>query len=90
MKTMTKYQLEHFKDKVKNKFAPMIEEADLSLRKIVADLTESAEKKLSDKIGATQIIKDLEEAEADHISAMKKARTFFTKNNSGAKTKPRL
>ena len=80
MKTMTKYQLEHFKTKVKNKFAPMIEEADLSLRKIVADLTESAEKKLSDKIGATQIIKDLEEAEADHIAAMKKARTFFTKN----------
>ena len=77
---MTKYQLEHFKTKVKNKFAPMIEEADLSLRKIVADLTESAEKKLSDKIGATQIIKDLEEAEADHIAAMKKARTFFTKN----------
>ena len=80
MKTMTKYQLEHFKTKVKNKFAPMIEEADLSLRKIVADLTESAEKKLSDKIGATQIIKDLEEAEANHIAAMKKARTFFTKN----------
>ena len=61
MKTMTKYQLEHFKTKVKNKFAPMIEEADLSLRKIVADLTESAEKKLSDKIGATQIIKDLDQ-----------------------------
>jgi len=80
MKAMTKYQLEHFKTKVKNKFAPMIEEVDLSLRKIVADMTESAEKKLSDKIGATEIIKDLEEAEADHIKAMKKARTFFTKN----------
>ena len=80
MKAMTKYQLEHFKTKVKDKFAPMIEEVDLSLRKIVADMTESAEKKLSDKIGATEIIKDLEEAEADHIKAMKKARTFFTKN----------
>jgi hypothetical protein len=60
MKAMTKYQLEHFKTKVKTKFAPMIEEVDLSLRKIVADMTESAEKKLSDKIGATEIIKDLE------------------------------
>ena len=80
MKAMTKYQLEHFKTKVKDKFAPMIEEVDLSLRKIVADMTESAEKKLSDKIGATEIIKDLEEAEAEHIKAMKKARTFFTKN----------
>jgi len=80
MKAMTKYQLEHFKDKVKSKFAPMIEEADLSLRKIVADMTESAEKKLSDKIGATEIIKDLLDAEAEHIKAMKKARTFFTKN----------
>ena len=80
MKAMTKYQLEHFKDKVKSKFAPMIEEADLSLRKIVADMTESAEKKLSDKIGATEIINLLEDAEAEHIKAMKKARTFFTKN----------
>ena len=80
MKAMTKYQLEHFKDKVKSKFAPMIEEADLSLRKIVADMTESAEKKLSDKIGATEIINLLEDAEAEHVKAMKKARTFFTKN----------
>tara|TARA_Y100000593_G_C4120306_1_gene242329 strand:- start:42 stop:614 length:573 start_codon:yes stop_codon:yes gene_type:complete len=80
MKAMTKYQLEHFKTKVKHKFAPMIEEVDLSLRKIVADMTESAEKKLSDKIGATEIIKDLLDAEAEHIKAMKKARTFFTKN----------
>jgi hypothetical protein len=80
MKAMTKYQLEHFKTKVKDKFAPMIEEVDLSLRKIVADMTESAEKKLSDKIGATEIINLLEEAEAEHIKAMKKARTFFTKN----------
>ena len=80
MKAMTKYQLEHFKTKVKDKFAPMIEEVDLSLRKIVADMTESAEKKLSDKIGATEIINLLEDAEAEHIKAMKKARTFFTKN----------
>ena len=58
----------------------MIEEVDLSLRKIVADMTESAEKKLSDKIGATEIINLLEDAEAEHIKAMKKARTFFTKN----------
>ena len=80
MKALTKYQLGHFQTKVKHKFAPMIEEADLSLRKIVADMTESAEKKLSDKIGATEIINLLEDAEAEHIKAMKKARTFFTKN----------
>ena len=79
MKAMTKYQLEHFKNKVKSKFAPMIEEVDLSLRKIVADMTESAEKKLSDKIGATEIINLLEDAETEHIKAMKKARTFFKK-----------
>ena len=34
MKAMTKYQLEHFKTKVKDKFAPMIEEVDLSLLSI--------------------------------------------------------
>ena len=80
MKAMTKYQLEHFKNKVRDKFKPMIEDVDLSLRKIVADMTESAEKKLSDKIGATEIIKLLDDAEAEHLRAMKKARTFFTKN----------
>ena len=50
MKAMTKYQLEHFKRKVQDKFEPLIDEANLTLRKTVADMTASAEKKLAQKL----------------------------------------
>ena len=50
MKAMTKYQLEHFKRKVQQKFEPLIDEANLTLRKTVADMTASAEKKAGSKI----------------------------------------
>ena len=49
-KYMTKYQLEHLKSRVKNEIKPLIEEAELLRRSVVADMTASAEKKLSKKI----------------------------------------
>ena len=61
MKAMTKYQLEHFKNKVRDKFAPLIDEAQLTLRKTVADLTAAAEKKLSNKLNISDDIKQLKE-----------------------------
>ena len=48
-KYMTKYQLEHLKSRVKNEIKPLIEEAELLRRSVVADMTASAEKKLSKK-----------------------------------------
>ena len=54
MKAMTKYQLEHFKNKVRDKFAPLIDEAHLTMRKTVADMTATAEKKLALKLGITE------------------------------------
>ena len=51
-KYMTKYQLEHLKSRVKNEIKPLIEEAELLRRSVVADMTASAEKKLSKKIKA--------------------------------------
>ena len=53
---MTKYQLEHFKSKVQDKFSPLIDEAQLTLRKTVADLTAAAEKKLSNKLNISDDI----------------------------------
>ena len=46
----TKYQLEHLKKRINNEIDPLIEQAELSVKSIVADLTESAELKLAKKI----------------------------------------
>ena len=43
-KTMTKYQLDHFRDKVKRQFNPMIEEAELLVKQ---DKTEATDKAVS-------------------------------------------
>ena len=58
----TKYQLEHLKKRINNEIAPLIEQAELSVKSIVADLTESAELKLAKKIKADVVIKELEKA----------------------------
>ena len=83
-KYMTKYQLEHLKSRVKNEIKPLIEEAELLRRSVVADMTASAEKKLSKKIKADVVIKELEDALQVLASAQRKATTFFMK---GATTK---
>ena len=48
----TKYQLEHLKRRINNEIDPLIDQAQLSVKSIVADLTESAELKLAKKIKA--------------------------------------
>ena len=83
-KYMTKYQLEHLKSRVKNEIKPLIEEAELLRRSVVADMTASAEKKLSKKIKADVVIKELEDALQVLASAQRKATTFFMR---GATTK---
>ena len=51
-KTMTKYQLDHFRDKVKRQFNPMIEEQELLVKQFKTEATDKAVDKLSKKIGA--------------------------------------
>ena len=41
-KTMTKYQLDHFRDKVKRQFNPMIEEAELLVKQFKTELRDWA------------------------------------------------
>ena len=41
----TKYQLEHLKKRINNEIDPLIDQAQLSVKSIIADLTESAELK---------------------------------------------
>ena len=75
----TKYQLEHLKKRINNEIDPLIEQAQLSVKSIVADLTESAELKLAKKIKADVVIKELEDAIANLEIKQRKAQTFFGK-----------
>ena len=90
MKAMTKYQLEHFKKKVQQKFEPLIDEANLTLRKTVADMTASAEKKLSNKLNITDDIKQLKEMEEQIFQQKKKLATFFNRAATTDKMKSKL
>ena len=78
----TKYQLEHLKKRINNEIDPLIEQAQLSVKSIVADLTESAELKLAKKIKADVVIKELEDAIAELEIKQRKAMTFFGKINN--------
>ena len=78
-KTMTKYQLEHFKDKVKRNFNPLIEEQELLVKQYRAEATEKIIGKLAKKMGADKIINEFKKAEAQLKVVQDKARTFFQK-----------
>ena len=75
----TKYQLEHLKRRINNEIDPLIDQAQLSVKSIVADLTESAELKLAKKIKADVVIKELEQAIEQLEIKQRKAQTFFGK-----------
>jgi hypothetical protein len=75
----TKYQLEHLKKRINSEIDPLIEQAQLSVKSIVADLTESAELKLAKKIKADVVIKELEKAIQEVEIKQRKAQTFFGK-----------
>ncbi len=76
---MTKYQLDHFKEKVKRNFDPLIEEQELLVKQYKTEATEKIVGKLSKKMGADKILNEFREAEK-HLKAIEdKARTFFKK-----------
>jgi len=79
MPKMTKYQLEHFGDKVKRRLNPLIEEQELLVKQFTTEATNKASKKLAIKIGAQRIIDALELAEDNLAKAQSTARSFFEK-----------
>ena len=79
MPKMTKYQLEHFRDKVKRNLNPLIEEQELLVKQFTTEATDKASKKLALKIGAQKIIDALQDAEENLIKAQGSARSFFEK-----------
>ena len=76
---MTKYQLDHFKDKVKRQFDPMIDEQELLVKQFKTEATDKAVSKLSKKIGAEKIIDNFRKAEKMLEDARATAKTFFEK-----------
>ena len=78
----TKFQLIHLKKRIDSEINPLIEQAELSVKSIIADLTESAELKLAKKIKADVVIKELEKAIQEVEIKQRKAMTFFGKINN--------
>jgi len=79
MPKMTKYQLEHFSDKVKRQLNPLIEEQELLVKQFTTEATDKASKKLAIKIGAQKIIDALQDAEENLTKAQTSAQSFFEK-----------
>ena len=76
---MTKYQLDHFKSKVRRNFNPLIEEQELLVKQYRAEATEKIVGKLAKKMGADKIINEFKKAEAQLKAVQEKAKTFFKK-----------
>ena len=76
---MTKYQLDHFKEKVRRNFNPLIEEQELLVKQYRAQATEKIVGKLAKKMGADKILNEFRKAEAQLKAVQDKARTFFKK-----------
>ena len=84
---MTKYQLEHFKSKVRRNFNPLIEEQELLVKQYRAEATEKIVGKLAKKMGADKIINEFKKAEAQLKAVRDKARTFFKRKADNQKDK---
>ena len=82
---MTKYQLDHFRDKVKRQFNPMIEEAELLVKQYKTEATDKAVDKLAKKMGADKILQQMKEAEEFMKEAQNNAKTFFEKQSKKEK-----
>ena len=79
---MTKYQLDHFKEKVRRNFDPLIEEQELLVKQYRAEATEKIVGKLAKKMGADKILDEFKKAEEQLKAIQDKARTFFKKKAS--------
>ena len=86
-KTMTKYQLDHFKSKVRRNFNPLIEEQELLVKQYRAEATEKIVGKLAKKMGADKILNEFKKAEAQLKAVQEKAKTFFKKKAEHYKDK---
>jgi len=78
-KTMTKYQLDHFKQKVKRHFDPLIEEQELLVKQYRTEATKRIVGRLAKKMGADKILTAFKDAEEEMKRVQEDAKTFFIK-----------
>ena len=78
-KTMTKYQLDHFKQKVKRHFNPLIEEQELLVKQYRTEATKRIVGRLAKKMGADKILTAFRNAEEELKRVREDAKTFFIK-----------
>jgi len=78
-KTMTKYQLDHFKSKVRRQFDPLIDEHELLVKQYRTEATNKVVGKLAKKMGADKILDQFRKAEILLKKARDDAKTFFEK-----------
>ena len=81
MTKMTKYQLEHFENKVNRYFKPLIDEQQLLIKQYRTEATNNVVKKLAKKMGADKILAKMKEAEEFMKEAQNDAKTFFEKQS---------
>ena len=84
---MTKYQLEHFENKVNRYFQPLIDEQELLIKQYRTEATNNVVKKLAKKMGADKILAQMKEAEEFMKEAQNNAKTFFEKQSKKDKEK---
>ena len=82
---MTKYQLEHFENKVNRYFQPLIDEQQLLIKQYRTEATNNVVKKLAKKMGADKILARMKEAEEFMKKAQDDAKTFFEKQSKKEK-----
>ena len=85
MTKMTKYQLEHFENKVNRYFQPLIDEQQLLIKQYRTQATNNVVKKLAKKMGADKILAKMKEAEEFMKEAQNDAKTFFEKQSKKEK-----
>jgi hypothetical protein len=89
-KTMTKYQLDHFKTKVKRHFDPLIDEQELLVKQHRTEATKRIVGKLAKKMGADKILTAFKIAEDQMKKAREDAKTFFVKKAKSEDKKEKL
>jgi hypothetical protein len=89
-KTMTKYQLDHFKQKVKRHFDPLIEEQELLVKQYRTEATKKIVGKLAKKMGADKILTAFKNAEDQMKKVQEDAKTFFIKKAKSEDQKEKL
>jgi len=79
MAHMPKYKVEHYENKIKRHFDPLIEEQELLVKQYKTNTTDRIMSKLAKKMGADKILNALEKAEMQLERAQHQAKTFFIK-----------